>query len=476
MKKLSSILQSSISRKKMLGSLFLGAGSVFTGLNMPSLGRQMKTKGKILVNTANSPRGLEEAVKFPLVEALYGRRARRFSKGSELPDGPLAFKSKQEPQPLEELEQMLLLTATGGNTGWHHMIYRNEKYAPHLANYSGAAGGRTFPSAAGFHTSNLFYTDDNGVYYFPTRDSGSLVKENPEGDFDLDAWLKAHKNRIVKLADGRLNLPPAEPYMEGHNTWCVNRPGSTMIIPVADLAQHQLLILCFLVQNGYCIYDDYRNEKIKGMEKFRDIVNVDEPYPLSFVEQYTLTEATAELSTACYAGMLMLQALGLGGWMFDGIDRYSVLGASGNPEVPGLGFRYDVDDRWALPNVTGLPGMFEGFCPPHYPDMRAAVDAVVERKFGNAGPFNKKTSGPWKESSRIRSSAQMHDEKFKDCVATMAQYIYDSYGKFPGTVPTIFILTYLQAHHLDLEFYDTFFHEGAYLETQAKHQEWWHRG
>ena len=287
MKKLSSILQSSISRKKMLGSLFLGAGSVFTGLNMPSLGRQMKTKGKILVNTANSPRGLEEAVKFPLVEALYGRRARRFSKGSELPDGPLAFKSKQEPQPLEELEQMLLLTATGGNTGWHHMIYRNEKYAPHLANYSGAAGGRTFPSAAGFHTSNLFYTDDNGVYYFPTRDSGSLVKENPEGDFDLDAWLKAHKNRIVKLADGRLNLPPAEPYMEGHNTWCVNRPGSTMIIPVADLAQHQLLILCFLVQNGYCIYDDYRNEKIKGMEKFRDIVNVDEPYPLSFVEQYT---------------------------------------------------------------------------------------------------------------------------------------------------------------------------------------------
>ena len=58
----------------------------------------------------------------------------------------------------------------------------------------------------------------------------------------------------------------------------------------------------------------------------------------------------------------------------------------------------------------------------------------------------------------------------------MAQYIYDAYGKFPGTVPTIFILTYLQAHHLDLEFYDTFFNEGAYLETQAKHQEWWHQG
>jgi hypothetical protein len=41
----------------------------------------------------------------------------------------------------------------------------------------------------------------------------------------------------------------------------------------------------------------------------------------------------------------MLQALGLGGWMFDGIDRFSMLGASGNPEVPGLGFRYDRPGR-----------------------------------------------------------------------------------------------------------------------------------
>jgi hypothetical protein len=35
--------------------------------------------------------------------------------------------------------------------------------------------------------------------------------------------------------------------------------------------------------------------------------------------------------------MLMLQAMGLGGWMFDGIDRYTVLGASGEPEVPNQG-------------------------------------------------------------------------------------------------------------------------------------------
>ena len=78
------------------------------------------------------------------------------------------------------------------------------------------------------------------------------------------------------------------------------------------------------------------------------------------METYSITECTAELSTSSYAGMLMLQAMGLGGWMFDGIDRYTFLGASGDPEVPGLGFRYDTDERWPLPNPTGLPGVFAG--------------------------------------------------------------------------------------------------------------------
>jgi hypothetical protein len=27
--------------------------------------------------------------------------------------------------------------------------------------------------------------------------------------------------------------------------------------------------------------------------------------------------------------------MGLGGWMFDGIDRFSMLGASGDPDIPG---------------------------------------------------------------------------------------------------------------------------------------------
>ena len=34
------------------------------------------------------------------------------------------------------------------------------------------------------------------------------------------------------------------------------------------------------------------------MERFRGVVDVDDPLPLTFLEQYSLTEATAELATA----------------------------------------------------------------------------------------------------------------------------------------------------------------------------------
>ena len=85
----------------------------------------------------------------------------------------------------------------------------------------------------------------------------------------------------------------------------------------------------------------------------------DNTWPLTFVEQWSMAELTAELSTSCYAGALMLQAMGLGGWMFNGLDPFSVLGASGNPDVPGLGFRYDTDDAGPIPTRPGWRGSWK---------------------------------------------------------------------------------------------------------------------
>jgi hypothetical protein len=418
---------------------------------------------------------LDGLARFPLVDALYGRRSRRFTLGGEIPDGPLAFRSSHPPMPLSELERNLVLSAMGGTTGWHYAITRHARYAPHLANYAGGAAGRTFPSAAAFHTAELFFTDDSGTYFFPTRDAGALVDPSRE-QITPELMITRHASRIRQLSPERIELPRAEPYMEGHNTWIANAPGSLLVIPVADIAQHTIANLCFFTQNGYSIYDDLNDVRIPGMARFSSLVDVDEPLPLTFLEQYSLTEATAELATSAFAGTLLLQAMGLGGWMFDGIERLTMLGASGDPDVPGLGFRYDEDERWPMPNPTGLSGVFEAFCPPHFPDMRAAVEALAERKFGPGGVYNPETPGAWSESDRIRGAAQPYTEEFKECVAHQAQYILDTFGKFPGSVPTLFIMNYVQAQHLDTDFYDHFFKPGAYLDTHADHMRVWHPG
>jgi hypothetical protein len=415
-------------------------------------------------------------VRFGLLEALLGRRSRRFFQGAEIPDGVFAFKSRHPPVPLSDLEKKLLVAACSGNTGWNYLIYRAERYAPHLSNYAGAACGRTFPSAAGFHTSTLFFTDDEGVYVLDNRDAAPPAEGGPDGPLDVDGVLGGIDARIRKIGEGRLGLPPEVPFVEPHNTWAVNRPGTFLLMPVGDLSQHALLNLCYMLQNGLVLYDDVHGRRVPGLEEFGDLVNTDNTWPVTFVDQWSVAELSVELGTACYAGALMLQAMGLGGWMFNGLDPFAVLGASGDPRAPGLGFRYDEDVRWPYPNVTGLKGVMEGYCPPHHPDMRGAVDALCERKFGPGGPFHSGTPGPWKDSPKVRSAAQVHDARFRECVALQAQYVVDTFGKFPGTVPSIFAITYLQAHHLDLEFYETFYRPGACLETHVAHMERWHPG
>lgn len=413
--------------------------------------------------------------RFTLLEALAGRRSRRVALGSEIPAGPLRFTSRHPPLPLSPSEQALVLLAASGNTGWNHLIPYCAQAPEQLPSYAGAAGGRTFPSAAGFHTSQLFFTDDEGTWLFDTRDAPSLAPpRQATGEVDLVALLEAHRARRRRLTDARLDLPRQLPWTEAHNTWVANAPGSTLLMPVGDLAQHFLLGLCYLVLNGTCVSDDLTGKRLQGLERFRGLVDLDEPLPLSFLEQVTLQEVTAELAMSCYAGALALQAMGLGGWMFDGLFPYAVLGAVTDGSFKGLGFRSVADPRWSLPNPVGLPGVFEATCPPNFPTVKAAVEAVIERKFKESGPFNPSTPGPWRNTRRVRATARAHDEALTACVISMAEQLFDRFGRLPPSLPSVLVSTYLQAHHADLEFYERYYEEGACLRTHLEHMQAWH--
>jgi hypothetical protein len=220
---------------------------------------------------------LDSVLQFPLLQALFGRRARRFGLGMEIPSGPMAYRSEKEPLPLTEQEQMLLVAAATGVSGW------------------------TF-----------------GVPFGP---------RTPQS--------------------------------------------------------HAEFTLRFTGRTAY----------------------------------------------------------------FNGMDGLSAMGANASDGVAGLGFTFTHDDRWVTPNAVGLDGIYEALCPPYYPDMHAAVEAFVARKFGPQGAYapaasetsassaTPATPGPWRDSAGVRGTVAPYSSEFVDCMSEVAATSTTSTGSFPASVP-----------------------------------------
>jgi hypothetical protein len=393
---------------------------------------------------------LEQVLNFPQVQGLFGRRSRRFGFGMEIPGGPLAYKSQHEPVPLSGLEQALLVAAATGVTGWNFGIPFTINENDRLSDYSLRLTGRTVPSAATICTTELFFTDDTGIYLTRTRD----------------------------LTPERLHLPPEPPHFDEHNIWNSNRPGSTLFMPVGDVGEQLLALLAMYVTNGYTLYDDYSGCLGGKLEPFiRTGVISNTPqmhFALSHIEQVAYSTVAMELALICQNIVLMMQAIGLGGWMYTGIFPYSALGAFADEGIKGLGFRFDRREDWIFPNPIGLDGYYESICPPYVVDMYEAAHKLAERKFGPGGTYDSETGGPFLHNSEIKATVKPYTQAQIDCTGEMAQHIYSTYGRFPARYPTILLRIYTQAHHLELEFYDKFFGPGAYLQTHAEHMERWH--
>ena len=104
--------------------------------------------------------------------------------------------------------------------------------------------------------------------------------------------------------------------------------------------------------------------------------------------------------------------------------------------------------------------------------MRAATESLLEKKYGSGGTYDSKIPGPFRDSN-MKGQASRPNDAIVDCVVEVAQYIYDTYGKFPGTVPSIFVRYYVQAHRLDIDFYDKHFKNASYLDTHKSNATRW---
>jgi hypothetical protein len=429
------------------------------------------------VTSRDRSAGLDDLANFSLLEALFGRRSRRFGVGMTIPDGPLAYESKHPPQPLSELERAVLITAAVGVSGWNLGI-------PHTAagsddkgcNYTVRPLGRTYPSGAATHGSEILINDDSGAYItrFRDLDASAIQEYDALGGLEgLIEWLRPY---IVQIADRRIEFPPEYPYVAAHNRWVANRPGSILLIPISDQVESAFNHLWIRTGEGAPVTDPKTGRVLgdPGALIAAGILKPERAVPLSLLEANSRTSATAELSIAAYNVHLVLQAMGLGGWLFSGINTQAILGAFASKGVPGFGFRFANRKDWVQANPLGLDGHFEPLIPPYVPDMYVAAERFAERKFGPNGNHDPARPGPYLDNARVKSQIERYDPAFVRYIGSLAQDIYETFGKFPGTQPSIGIAAYTQAHHIDLDFYDRFYKKGAYLHTHADHQHAWH--
>ena len=170
--------------------------------------------------------------------------------------------------------------------------------------------------------------------------------------------------------------------------------------------------------------------------------------------------------------VLATEAMGIGGWMHCGILSTEIFEALGFTMSEPHGVA-------ALANPVGLDGFFEAYCPPYFPSMDAAVDAVLTPML-RTGSAPVEPVQPTGRVPYLISDAEHRDavvaisEGGFACTKAVCNYIHQTYGRFPGTLDAMHLMWLTQAHHLDTDYYDRFLRPGGYGATHAAHMARWH--
>jgi hypothetical protein len=418
----------------------------------------------------SAPELLDLAWSYPLFEAIYGRRSRRFGLGFEMPEGPFRYKSVHPPVPLSQLEESLLIGAGAGFSG---LAFWDLPTPPPYRRRS----GRTFPmTRPGGHTT-LFFTNDEGFYVLDANMAASKLREIETPD-ERHKLVEIYRTQRRTLRGSRLDIPRRAPMMSGHDHWDSNRPGSTLFLPVCDVSASLISLIAQFVDpalhryapagRGMNIVDDHHSSRSAGTERWlrSGFLDAERKLPLSIVERQACYYTFSEPATLCHNMFLATEALGLGGWQHCGFLSLEIL--------DHMGFRIVRPTGGAIfGNPVGLDGVVEAHCPPYYPTMDAAVDAVLAPPSSGS-----KETGPvpyrMSEAEHRAGTVQISAEGLA-CTKAICNYICDTYSRFPGGLDAMHLMWVMQAHHIDTDYYDRFFGPEAYGLTHATHMAIWHR-
>jgi hypothetical protein len=443
--------------------------------------------------------GLDAVLNYPLFSAIFNRRSRRVSYGlGSVLAGSMTYTSDEKPEPLSQLEEAMLVAATGitGVTMPDGPLQTPDG-KPLLGSPLLELFGRTASSPDNAQGTHFFLINDNGTYLLKKPDN--LDPSFYTGTLTPDRLIAYTEQCKVKVLDKRLDLPREFPCYVGRNRYVSNVPGSTILVPVVDLTRQYINGMMYLLSqsDGFrpTFIDDWNFYRKAGCAKWvkNGFLNKDIPIPLGFMNTFRIH---IEADLLVQNLLLTIQALGLGGWVHAAFAGPYLLGAPDTaPKYgKGLAFRYD-KPKFTLgrllkkvitplpawqPNPVGLDGLLQGMCPPYYKNMSDAIDALIDHKYGKDGLYKDpqyydKVFKPGLTKSYLEEVPHFSADVIA-CCKDICNYIYDTYGRFPAHVDAMYVPgVWVQAHHLDLKYYDTFYTQG-YSSTQAEHQKNWHGG
>ena len=149
---------------------------------------------------------LERLARYPLLDALRGRRSRRFGLGMKIERGPFAYASGRPPRPLGADEEAALAFAACGVTGYAlaDLAYGRGQGGAMLAGLL----GRTVASADAINVVSVVVTNDEATYLL-TRPQDFPPAEIPEliALAQRDELTELYRRSRVTLRAGRTTAP-----------------------------------------------------------------------------------------------------------------------------------------------------------------------------------------------------------------------------------------------------------------------------
>jgi len=423
-----------------------------------------------------------------LIDAIASRRSRRFARGMKLNGGPLAYDSRETPEPLSLHEEAALAFAACGVTGYAMAELPYESGSTPDAgggNIMKQFVGRTVPSADALHAVTVFLINDNGTWMlrrpqdFPASDIADVVQAARDHQFD-QLFLRSR----VLISDKRVEVPRELPFVPPFNKWSANVAGSTYFIAVNELTALYINILlsCFGADFNYFIVDERRGFGPAGIAKYAKSKGGtlhDDPrdgrfMTVGFLESWLFELAAVEQGGVMQNLGLMTQALGLGGFPHFAAHPFGWTDA--------LGFRMErlrfsrtiaasplmklalslTGKDIELPTAVGLERngetLIKPYCPPYYASMKDAVLAFLDSKFApGKGSFRNDGDTAWLDSRAVQAGIPEYPPAAVQATIDYCEYIYDRYGRFPAACgPFRTVLAY-QAHRLDRDFYARFY-------------------